>query len=246
MASAAPLAGALLLAACAASPRAADPSAVAPAGAPSTSSYVFTCDGNVRFAVRYDRAPAGATAAPAATLRLPESITDREVRLTPDPAASGARYRGRDAAGEVVFWEHQGQATLTMTGAPDRTCRPQEAATPWDESRLLGAEYRAVGQEPGWTLEVDEGRRMAFVGDYGNTRVVTPAPPPVTTAAGGPPNANRITYTARTEAHALTLEVVRQECHDAMSGASYPTTAVVKLDGREYRGCGRWLGGEQR
>jgi uncharacterized membrane protein len=158
-----------------------------------------------------------------------------------DTAARVARYRGRDAAGDVTFVQRGGEATLAGTALPTRACRAQEAASAWDEARLLGAEYRALGQEPGWTVEVDEGRRIQFVGDYGSTRVATPAPPPTTeTAAEGV--ANRVTYNARTEAHTLVLDVVRQPCRDAMSGEPFPTTAVVRLDGREYRGCGRWLG----
>lgn len=211
--------------------------------APRVAAYVFTCDDGTRFAARYDAPQAGSAAS--ATLRFPDVSGDRELRVASDTAASGARYRGRDSAGEVTFWEHQGEATLTGTSAPNRTCRPQEAATAWDEARLLGAEYRAVGQEPGWTLEVDEERRLYFVGDYGNTRVGTPAPPPATETAAAP-GANRVTYSVRTEAHTLTVEVVRQECRDVMSGERYPTTAVVRLDGREYRGCGRWLGANPR
>jgi putative lipoprotein len=208
------------------------------AAAPRTS--VFTCGDAARFSVRYD-APTPGAARPGLTLRLVDAAGDRVVRLAADTAASGARYRGRDAAGDVTLLERGGEATLAGTALPTRACRGEDAASAWDEARLLGAEYRALGQEPGWTVEVDEGRRIQFVGDYGSTRVATPAPPP-TTETAGEPGANRVTYTARAEAHALVLDVVRQPCRDAMSGERFPTTAVVRLDGREYRGCGRWLG----
>lgn len=229
-----------ILAACAAAPRPA-------VTAPRATALVFTCDDATRFSVRYD-APSAGAARTALTLRLVgaagDAAGDRVLRLAIDTAASGARYRGQDSVGTVTFWEHQGEATLTGTGLPTRTCRAEAAASPWDEARLLGAEYRAVGQEPGWTVEVDEERRIQFVGDYGSTRVATPAPPPATeTAAAG---ANRVTYTARTAAHTLVLEVVRQACRDDMSGEAFPTTAVLRLDGREYRGCGRWLGAAPR
>lgn len=240
--------GTVALAACAAGPRAG-------AARPSrTAALVFTCDDATHFSARYDRAPAGGPGhAGAATLRFVDAAGDRVVRVTSDSAASGARYRGREAAGEVTFWEHQRTATLTMPAAPARTCRPQEAATPWDEARLLGAEYRAVGQEPGWALEVYAGRRLSFIGDYGNTRIVASAPPPATETAapaggggGDHTSVNRVTYAAHSGAHTIAVEVVRQECRDEMSGERYPTTAVIRLDGREYRGCGRWLGPEPR
>ena len=228
----------LLLAACAAAPRGARVTAAPVNG------YVFTCDDGARFSMRYDP-PAADGARAGATLRLVDGTGDRELRLGVDTAASGARYRGRDAAGDVTFWEHQGVATLTGTALPTRTCRPQAAATPWDVARLMGAEYRAVGQEPGWAVEVDEEHGITFVGDYGSTRVTVPAPRP-TTESAAPPGPNRVTYTANAGARALVVEVVRQACRDAMSGEPSPTTAVVRLDGREYRGCGRWLGREPR
>jgi uncharacterized membrane protein/membrane-bound inhibitor of C-type lysozyme len=236
------LAACAACAACAGAPRGA-------AGTPPrAAAYVYTCGDATRFSVRYDPA-AGGGAATSATLRLAGADDDREVRLAVDTAASGARFRGRDAAGAVTFWAHQGGATLVAGAGPARACRPRAAATPWDEARLLGADYRAVGQEPGWVVEVYAGRRLLFVGDYGSTRLTAPAPAPATETAaapGGPPGANRVTYAARAGAHALTVEVVRQACRDEMSGEAFPTTAVVRLDGREYRGCGRWLGDEPR
>lgn len=97
-----------------------------------------------------------------------------------------------------------------------------------------GADFHAVGQEPGWLLDIYEGERIEFVGDYGETRIVTPAPAP---DGRGP----RTTYEIETDAHALTIVILDQPCRDAMSGAPFPATVTVTLDGREYRGCGRAL-----
>src|SRR3546814_4606669 len=42
-----------------------------------------------------------------------------------------------------------------------------------------------------------------------------------------------------TEGHRLTLELSPVACNDDMSGAAYPMTARLTVDGKELRGCGR-------
>lgn len=217
-----------------------------PAAPPHGGILVYACADGTRWSlhpVPPDPAPGGLALRLVGTAAHP---ADRELRLTPDTAGgtraagrSVGRSVGRDTAGAVTLRQQGDVATLAGDALPARTCRAQRAATPWDEARLLGADYRAVGQEPGWWVEVDEGRRIQFVGDYGSTRVALPTPPAATESAAG--GVNRTTWRARGAARALVVDVVRQPCRDAMSGEPSPTTAVVQLDGREYRGCGRWL-----
>jgi heat shock protein HslJ/membrane-bound inhibitor of C-type lysozyme len=148
-------------------------------------------------------------------------------------SASGARY----GAGGVTFWSRGEEATLETPDGRRRTCTGEVAADPWNEARLLGYDFRAVGQEPGWLLEIAEGRWIHLAADYGERVIHVPAPAPI--EAGG-----ATVYDARTEAHALRVEIERTPCQDTMSGESFPATVRVTLDGQEYRGCGRPLGGD--
>ena len=119
-------------------------------------------------------------------------------------------------------------------GAPD----PQASGVHWvwEGAKLRGVDFRAVGNEPGWSLEILSGDRITFVTDYGQTRVSTPLPEPRVE-----PQAARITYRAQTGAHALTLVIEPGPCHDSMSGEALGSRATVVLDAREHRGCGRAL-----
>jgi heat shock protein HslJ len=146
-------------------------------------------------------------------------------------AASGTRY----AAAGVTFWSEGDEASLETPFGSYRGCRSRPAATPWEESRLLGYEFRAIGQEPGWTLEIDEGRSIRFIGDYGERRVHTPAPEPEHDLAG------RVTYRAKTEGADLVVAIQRTDCEDVMSGAAMTHDVTVVVNGAEYRGCGRVL-----
>lgn len=96
------------------------------------------------------------------------------------------------------------------------------------ESR--GVEFRASGNEPGWTLEI-LADRLVFVGSYGAERAITPRPAPHL-------ESGETVYAAVTEAHRLTVRIRRTPCADSMSGERYDANVEVELDGRRYRGCG--------
>jgi uncharacterized membrane protein len=130
---------------------------------------------------------------------------------------------------------------IVAPGTP--TPRPGEMANEWDtpqmrqlwaDVRARGVDFRAIGQEPGWTLEIWDGERMEFVGDYGERRVTVPAPPPET-----PDTEDYMAYRIRTDAHTVEVIIVPTECQDVMSGQPFPATVTVTVDGDEYRGCGR-------
>ena len=88
------------------------------------------------------------------------------------------------------------------------------------------ATYRAIGTEPFWDLEI--GRDMVFT-DRGNNnfRVVQRTPRAINGVAG------EIYRTPRIEAN-----IVHSRCNDGMSDRTYPDTVQVRVDGREFRGCG--------
>lgn len=92
------------------------------------------------------------------------------------------------------------------------------------------AAYRALGQEPGWSLEI-AGGRLIYLGDYGTVRIEMRAPE-------ARPAFNGHRYEAREGGRSLTVDVTHRLCHDGMSGRAFADTVLVIADGREVRGCG--------
>ena len=110
------------------------------------------------------------------------------------------------------------------------------ALAPWDGvffELARDTDFRAVGQEPGWLLEIRNAREMRLITDYGADTAVTPVPPAQSDSTTG-----ARTYHAVTEAHDLLVLIQPTACNDVMSGESYETTVTITLDGRDYRGCG--------
>ncbi len=118
---------------------------------------------------------------------------------------------------------------------------PDRALAPWDgvffelvrDRDAEEVDFRAVGQEPGWVLEITEGESIHFTYAYGEREAYAPVPRPEIDPATG-----TVVYHAVTEAHDLGVTIERTPCVDVMSGAAHETTVTVTLNGETYRGCG--------
>lgn len=163
--------------------------------------------------------------------RVTLAFDGRQLILPHAVAASGARYA--DATGNE-FWTKGGEGRLNLQGQPGRTCvRSDDAASPWDAAAARGIRFRAVGNEPGWLVEVGGGKtpQLRAQLDYGQ-RMLDIA------ATEASPDHYRGTTD---DGAAVDLSVQRRSCQDVMSGESFPATAVLRVGTNEYRGCGRHL-----
>jgi heat shock protein HslJ/uncharacterized membrane protein len=113
------------------------------------------------------------------------------------------------------------------------------ALAPWDGvffELVRDRDFRGVGQEPGWQLEIRKGSEMRFTYDAGKGTAVTPAPRTQVDSLTG-----TRTLHAQTEASDLKVEIVPVACSDATSGRPFAATVTVTLNGRTFRGCGESL-----
>lgn len=158
-------------------------------------------------------------------------LPERTISLPQVEAASGAKY----ADGDTVFWgKGMNSATLTLDGE-ETNCQLDRQETPWTDARARGASFRGVGVEPGWHLEVHPDR-LVFVYQYGEKRAVLPNQGPVEDS-----ELRTRRWQTTSEEHEMGVVVEDRACTDVMSGAIYPATVHVTLDGRSYMGCGRNL-----
>ncbi|MDI3515318.1 MAG: hypothetical protein PWP40_2547 [Rhodocyclaceae bacterium] len=143
----------------------------------------------------------------------------RTYTLHPVRAASGARMVSVDDD-RTSIWVKGDAARLELDG----TAQP--------ECRLVGDKplFRAVGNEPGWRLDV-RADGLSLLLDGGDTHVFAPSPLVIdgdglrsyeAVSAGGP----------------LTALVFARYCEDAMSGMPHPDTVEVRWQDRVLKGCG--------
>lgn len=115
-------------------------------------------------------------------------------------------------------------------------CQVDRRETPFEAAKLGGADFRGLGNEPGWELVI-WWDRMRLVYDYGEARLEVPLAGEPRAAADGKGS------WFRGESGGRVMEVHLQlgPCRDTMSGQQFETTVTVILDGREFRGCGKAL-----
>ena len=121
-------------------------------------------------------------------------------------------------AGSAALALVLGMATTTPTHAQ---AGPGSAA----------ATFRAVGNEPGWTLDIGGGR-LSLVADYGATKVDAPLPVAI------PLEAAKRYLTKTADGRTLEVTLIETVCADTMTGMPRPITVEAVFDGRTLKGCG--------
>lgn len=199
----------------------ADTAAPRPADANASESFSYDCDREYRFVAQV------LAVDEAVRLILP----DTTVTLPRVVSASGAKY----GEGPYTYWSKGDEASIETPAASFTGCLSDEGGPGWREAKARGVRFRAIGQEPGWILDIRGDGGIDVQADYGETVFSLPPSEPVAGPGG------RTVYRVEGEAHRVMIVIADMPCRDAMSGWPYESTVSMILDGREYRGCGRWL-----
>jgi len=104
----------------------------------------------------------------------------------------------------------------------------------WHRAKLRGVAFRAIGQEPGWLLEITNGTEILLVTDYGEDRQLYPYVEPVVYQED-----RRTQYVL--EGYGVTVEITGQRCTDVMSGEEFEVSVSIIMTDRRLEGCGRAL-----
>jgi heat shock protein HslJ/uncharacterized membrane protein len=165
---------------------------------------------------------------------VPDDFLAEQYKLAPGslkPLAGRSQMQVLQVQCDGRPWTALGGSVLEL----DRN----RALAPWDGiffELTRDRDFRAIGQEPGWQLEIRMGSEMRFTYDYGKGSAVTPAARAELDAKTG-----TRTFHAKAEANDLRVEIVPVGCEDSMSGKPFPATVTVTLNDRSFRGCGESL-----
>lgn len=151
--------------------------------------------------------------------------------LPPVTSGSGVRY----SDGATTLWTEGEEARLDTPRDSVRSCVNNRARAIWEHAKLGGVDVRAVGNEPGWHMEISPDS-IVLVTDYGERRLAFPTP-----AVEEYPAERRSVLRASDGDRGLEVLLEARECRDTMTGEAFETTVTVTVDGRTLRGCGRPL-----
>ena len=182
--------------------------------------FVYECSNAFNFVARIDDDTAWLFL-PTGTVSLPREHADIGTRFSDN---------------QILFWIRADKTLLEYNGTTYHNCINNRKAAIWEHAKLKGVDFRAVGNEPGWYLEIRNGDKILFISEYGASRYDFVAPEPSTDQQ------RRMTiYQTEAGANHLTVVIEGRQCRDTMSGEYFETAVTVNLDQKEYRGCGRAL-----
>ena len=117
----------------------------------------------------------------------------------------------------------------------DPVAREQELAKNdvWHAAKLRGVAFRAIGQEPGWLLEIKNGEEILLVTDYDKNKEFYPYVKPQEDKA-----ARKTVFPVDDRTSVL---IEGKPCTDSMSGESFEVTVTVTQGEKTLQGCGRAL-----
>lgn len=149
-------------------------------------------------------------------------------RLWPVEVGNGPSWTD----GEIQLELEDQAASISTLAGLTYSCLNDPSQARWEHAKLGGADFRAVGNEPGWTLEVRDQSRIVLTTAHGTEIVERSLAPPVVNAS------RRMT---RWDGGDLVVEVLRLPCTDTMSGEAFDTRVAVYWRDRILHGCGRAL-----
>ena len=157
-------------------------------------------------------------------------LKDTTLKLRPVSSGSGSRYEGSS----YLYWSKGKEAILQKPKGSFMTCTEMKREKSWQAARLRGVRFRALGQEPGWLLEIIPDQKLIFISDYGQDTLTTQQ------YQLQKSDGERI-YSAEVENRSLNVSAKENRCTDIMSGFEFPKTVTVSLDDKTYSGCGQSL-----
>ena len=159
-------------------------------------------------------------------------LPGRTIDLPHVPSASGAKY----SSGSDTFWSKDGAALIETGDGKHASCRNNRARAIWEHAKLNGVDFRALGNEPGWYMEISNKQDILLVTDYGQRTYRFPS-----STIKSDPNDRTTIYSASSNDNMIEVVIKGDPCRDSMSGEAFSATVSVVVNDRRYTGCGKAL-----
>lgn len=157
------------------------------------------------------------------------------VRLERVESTDSARYENDNPDQQAMFLSTGQEATFVVDGVRYTGCTRNNYRSVWEDAKLDGVDFRALGNEPGWIVDVYAGDRFDVQWRYGERTADLPYVDPDI------PDDSTTIFRSETADHSLVMTLRAGGCTDSMSGIAFPFSVSIEIDGSEYTGCGRPL-----
>lgn len=183
-----------------------------------TITMVLECERNLNFVARLEGETLWAF--------LPKQTLAFEAVIS----ASGAKYQ----KGTDYIWLKGENAMVNYQQSLYKQCANNRQEAIWQDAKFRGVSFRAVGNEPGWVLEIKPSESIEFSGNYGQQVINFNYVAPIESA-------NSSQFNLAQNDNLLSFELRNTACRDTMSDQVFSATVSGKLNGKPFVGCGRAL-----
>ncbi|MGB6018081.1 MAG: MliC family protein [Sulfurimonadaceae bacterium] len=179
--------------------------------------FVYNCSDDYNFVVKVEQEEAW--------LFLPS----KTVKAAQQISASGEKY----SVGDVLLWSKGYEAVLNV-GTKEYRCKNDGISAIWERAKLSGVAFRAIGNEPGWILEITSDKKVMFLTNLGQDKTYFEIIEKFS-------DHNSTEYEMRSQNNVLHVRIENRPCQDTMVDRVYESTVYIAFDGVNLRGCGRAL-----
>lgn len=147
--------------------------------------------------------------------------------------AALTQCKQKDAPPPPASTAQQPAAATPQNEAQERAARLR----PWNIAKTRGVEFRAIGNEPGWLLEINRNiDEILLVNNYGTDTLRFKY-----SQAKVIKETKQISYQVQQGNDKMLLTVLHQGCTDDMSGDHFDKKVEVVINQQVLRGCGKRL-----
>ncbi len=191
-----------------------------PAAETEAQTFVYECPDDFSFVARTE------------TGKIWLFLPGKTIDLPQVQSASGTKYSN----GDDTFWSKADEALVETGNVKYTGCRNNRARAIWEHAKLNGVDFRALGNEPGWYMEISNKRDILLVTDYGQQtyRFTSSSIKPE-------PDIRTTTYSASSSDGMIEVVIKVDPCHDSMSGEAFSATVSILINDKRYTGCGKAL-----
>lgn len=102
------------------------------------------------------------------------------------------------------------------------------------EAKEKDAVFQAVGNEPGWVLEIINDKKVLFLTNGGEGKTYFEITEKLS-------DHSSTEYKAHSENNLLYIRIENRRCQDTMVEKAYESTVYINFDGVNMKGCGKAL-----
>ena len=107
-------------------------------------------------------------------------------------------------------------------------------AATFERAKHNGVAFRAIGNEPGWILEITSDKEVLFLTNLGQDRTHFEVIEKFS-------DYNSTEYEMRSQYNVLYIRIENRRCQDTMVDRVYESTVYINFDGVNMTGCGKAL-----